>query len=241
MKNLHPILLHFGLAVKNLRLEKQMSQEELANRCGLHRTYISDIETGNRNVSLNNITKIARAIGIPLHEMFASVERFSRNGKKPITFHSPSPNRSKQPIEILLVEDDQNFIELILHELQQANINNNITIVRNGEEAIQYLFVKGMNAHPVPPSLRLVLLDLTLPLINGIDVLKRIRQEKSTKKIPVVVMTSSTSISDMEQCKKLDVEGYLTKPFKVTDFVSAMNKIGFNLYLIERLNFQTEN
>ncbi|MBI2429420.1 MAG: helix-turn-helix domain-containing protein, partial [Ignavibacteriales bacterium] len=135
MKDTTPILQHFGLVVKELRREKLLSQEELANRCGLHRTYITDIEHGTRNVSLKNISKIARAVEVPLHDLFGRVERHSNNGVKVSDRLSRLQNIKRSPVEIVLVDDDQEYVELILHEMQKRNIGNTVHAVRSGEEA----------------------------------------------------------------------------------------------------------
>ncbi len=234
MKDTTPILLHFGLVVKELRRERSLSQEELANRSDLHRTYITDIEHGSRNVSIKNILKIANAIGVSLHELFSRVERYSQSGLTLVSQHLPNEKlHQRNPVEILLVEDDQSYIELTLHELQKARISNPIYIVRNGEEALQFLFRGNATEHEDVQSPKVILLDLNIPLINGFDLLEHIRKNKKTKDIPVVIITSSTSEVDKERCKRLGVEVYLTKPINMTDFEEIMSKFGFHWLLLE--------
>lgn len=233
MKPTSPILFQFGLVIKDLRKRRRFSQEELANRCGLHRTYITDIEHGSRNVSLKNISKIARAFDMTPSDLFAAMDEYSKEGIQLISRRDRTEKVLKNPVEILLVEDDQNYVELTIHELQRVNISNHIHVARTGEDAIIFLFGTRTEPHPIPESLRLILLDLSLPLIDGHNVLKRIRTHSSRKDIPVVVMTSSTSPADQERCNELGVQGYLTKPLNAPEFITAMQKLGFMLYLME--------
>lgn len=233
MKDAVPILLHFGMVVKNLRREKQLSQEELANRCRLHRTYITDIEHGTRNVSLKNISKIAHAMDVPLQDVFARVDQYSQDGVHLIARtqdHSGSP---RHPIEILLVEEDQDSIELTLQELHQRNISNKIHIMRSGEEAIKFLYTgqpEGNTAVHIP---KVLLLELELPGISGLDVLEKIRSDKRTKQIPVIAMTSSAAEIDKERCHQLGVEEYLAKPLNIDSFSAVMRRMGFQLLLLQ--------
>lgn len=234
MKNTTSILLHFGLVVKDLRRKKQLSQEELANRCGLHRTYITDIEHGTRNVSLKNISKIAHAVEESLHDLFARVERNSQQGVHLIGQTLQQDTINRPPIEILLVEDDQTFIDQIWHELNKGKIGNKVHVVRNGEEALEFLFSVQSDENKLSSITRAIFLDLDLPTISGFEVLERIRKDKSTKDIPVVVLISSASGVDKDRCKKLGVEEYLTKPLNIDSLTVAMRRLGFRSLFLER-------
>lgn len=235
MKDTIPILLHFGLVVKELRRERSMSQEELANRSDLHRTYITDIEHGSRNVSIKNIIKIANAMSVSLHDLFSRVERYSQSGLKLVTQNQPvEKHYHRPPVEILLVEDDQSYVELTLHELQKAKISNLIHVVRNGEEALQFLFGFNPAKNEEEHSPKVILLDLYIPLIDGFDLLEHIRKNKKTKDIPVVIITSSTSEIDKERCRQLGIEDYLTKPINIVQFEEVMNRLGFHWLILEK-------
>jgi two-component system response regulator len=127
---------------------------------------------------------------------------------------------------LLLVEDDPNDRELIQLALESYHFVNQIDIVEDGEEALHYLF--GTGDHPPTRQLpRLVLLDLKLPKINGIQVLEAIRSDSRTKNLVVVVMTSSAEDRDLKSCYNLGVNSYIVKPFDFQQFVDISQKVGF--------------
>lgn len=219
MKDREPILQQYGTVVREIRRERHISQEELAHLSGLHRTYITDIERGARNVSLRNIIRIAGALNIPLSDFFGRFEAKLR-----------TDGRLHGPVEILLVEDDESFIELIQHTLQQLNITNTFHVVRDGAEALRLLLPEAAEQRPSAPSV--VLLDLTLPLISGMEVLQQLRKDPRTQALPVVVLTNSANESDRLQCRRLGVEEYLTKPIDVEAFSAVMKRLGFQFMMI---------
>jgi|SRR5882724_2700877 len=187
---------HFGAAIKNQRSRLDLSQEKLAELAGLHRTYISDVERGARNPSLGSIEKLARALQVPIAELF--------NGKNA---------SAKKLVEILLVEDMSQDIELTLRALKHANITNQIHVVRDGAAALNFLFCTGEYAdrheddHP-----QLILLDLGLPKVDGLEVLQRIKADSRTSSIPVVVLTASTHDRDLNISQRLGADAYIVKP-----------------------------
>lgn len=126
---------------------------------------------------------------------------------------------------MLLVEDDPNDVELIELALENYNFVNQIDVVEDGEQALHYLFgtEENQRAQPLP---RLVLLDLKLPKINGIQVLEAIRHHPSTQTLVVVVMTSSVEDTDLEACYHLGINSYIVKPFKFQQFVEVARQIG---------------
>lgn len=188
----------FGSAVKGKRAELHISQEELADRAGLHRTYISDVERGARNLSLESIEKLATALELSVSGLFA------RAGDK----LTPDPL-----VEILLVEDTPEDVELTLRAFRKARFVNPVHVVGDGEEALAFLFAKKTYAHrresPLPG---LVLLDLDLPKIGGLEVLRQMKADWRTRNIPVVVLTVSRHYHDAVECQRLGVETYITKP-----------------------------
>jgi CheY-like chemotaxis protein/DNA-binding XRE family transcriptional regulator len=227
-----PILRFFGMVVREFRKERRMSQEELANRSGLHRTYITDIERGTRNVSLKNITRIAEAIGIGLPEMFARFEVLSKQ-ESAAPDDAAALSYRRKPVEILLVEDDENFIELTVHALERWNISNTVHVVRNGADALEFLFEHSPSNEQRVPNPKVILLDLNIPLVDGFEVLERIRNNPKTKEIPVVVLTSSSGEADKARCSALGVDEFLTKPINAELFSSVMRRLGFHLLLLE--------
>ena len=131
-----------------------------------------------------------------------------------------------QPTQILLIEDDPNDVELIQLALDSYNFVNKIDVVSDGEQAIHYLF--GRDGQPPTQSLpRLVLLDLKLPKIDGIQILEMIRRSPLTRNLVVVVMTSSAESRDLKACYDLGVNSYIVKPLDFQQFVEMARQVGF--------------
>lgn len=128
-------------------------------------------------------------------------------------------------VEILLVEDNSADEELTLRALRRVNLVNNIDVVRDGAEALDYLFGEGAyrdrNGRP-----KVVLLDLKLPKVNGLEVLARIRADERTKRLPVVVLTSSREDRDLEEAYRLGVNSYVVKPVEFGAFGEAVSQLG---------------
>lgn len=131
-------------------------------------------------------------------------------------------------IEILLVEDNTNDLELTLHALNKHNLANKINVVRDGEEAMDFLFCKGKFADRSfnnAPSL--VLLDLKLPKIDGLEVLRAVKSDNRTRAIPVVVMTSSKQQRDLVESYQLGVNSYIQKPINFGEFQEVIRQLGY--------------
>ena len=125
---------------------------------------------------------------------------------------------------ILLVEDDPDHELLTIRALQRSNIANEVRVARDGEEAIAMLFGEGEQALPAVPQL--ILLDLKLPKVEGLEVLRRIREGEKTRMLPVVVLTSSDEESDIVRSYKLGVNSYIRKPVNFSDFAEATRQLG---------------
>ncbi len=138
----------------------------------------------------------------------------------------------KQFINILLVEDNPDDVELTIHALEKNNITNPVKIVRDGQEALDYLFHKGKYANSKHDLPNLILLDLKLPKVDGIEVLKEIKYDRKLKLIPVVVLTSSKEESDVVKSYDLGVNSYIRKPVDFDQFVETVKQIGFYWLLI---------
>lgn len=132
-----------------------------------------------------------------------------------------------QPLEILLVEDSPHDAELAIRALKKRNLANQLVHVRDGQEALDFLFgtgaYEGRDVHHQP---KVVLLDLKLPKVDGIDVLRRIRADERTKLLPVVVLTSSREDRDVIETYRLGTNSYIVKPVDFENFAEAVSNLG---------------
>ena len=134
---------------------------------------------------------------------------------------------TQQNLQILLVEDNPKDVKLTLHALREENLGNTIQVARDGEEALDFLFCRGEFAgrsFDRPP--RLVLLDLKLPKVDGLEVLRAVKGDPRTKAIPVVVLTSSREENDLVKSYKLGANAYIQKPLEFDAFRQAVKQLG---------------
>jgi len=137
------------------------------------------------------------------------------------------------PLEILLVEDNQNDVELALHALKKHKLANHIEVVRDGAEALDFVFARGAYGHrDINQTPRVVLLDLKLPKVDGLEVLRQIKADPRTRKIPVVVLTSSREERDVMESYNLGVNSYILKPVDFQQFTEAVRTIGLYWLLL---------
>ncbi|MFT4174122.1 MAG: response regulator [Rhodocyclaceae bacterium] len=127
---------------------------------------------------------------------------------------------------ILLVEDNPNDLELTLIALERSQLANQVVVVRDGAEALDYLNARGHYQGRLLGNPAVVLLDLKLPKIDGLEVLQTIREDRQLKSIPVVMLTSSKEESDLVRSYELGVNAYVVKPVEFTDFVAAIADLG---------------
>jgi two-component system, response regulator len=141
----------------------------------------------------------------------------------------------EEPLEILLVEDNPNDGELAMHALKKHNLANRIQVVRDGAEALDYVFARGEFSHrDINQIPRLVLLDLKLPKVDGLEVLRQIKADPRTRKIPVVVLTSSREERDVVESYDLGVNSYILKPVDFQQFSEAVRTIGLYWLLLNQ-------
>jgi len=137
------------------------------------------------------------------------------------------PERVNQNVDILLVEDNPNDAELAIRAFSKNNITNKLVRVSDGEEALDFIFARksfeGRNRLNIP---RLILLDLKLPKIDGLEVLKAIKEDNVTKMVPTVILSSSQEENDMIESYKLGVNSYIVKPVDFDQFIESVRDIG---------------
>ncbi len=137
------------------------------------------------------------------------------------------------PVEILIVEDNTSDSELMLRALKKDNLVNQIHVVEDGAEALDFIFCRGKyesRNHAKP--LKVVFLDLKLPKVGGLEVLRQVRENKASSKIPVVVVSSSREDPDIKTAYELGANAYVVKPVNFDDFIQAMRHTGFFWMLV---------
>ena len=139
------------------------------------------------------------------------------------------------PIEILLVEDNPYDVELTLRALKQYHIANHIHTVRDGAEAVDFIFCSGAYADRDFSAPKLILLDLKLPKLDGVEVLQRIKADPRTQQIPVVALTTSNAERDVKQCYQLGINSYIVKPLDFKQFSEAIRQVGLYWLILNRI------
>jgi two-component system response regulator len=139
-------------------------------------------------------------------------------------------------VDILLVEDNITDAELTIRELKKNNMANNLFHIRNGEEALDFIFATGKYAATrniqYPP--KVILLDIQMPKVNGIEVLAKIRSDDRTRVTPVVILTSSKENPDIQKCYDLGANSYIVKPVNFEGFAQAIKNLGFYWLLLNQ-------
>lgn len=129
-------------------------------------------------------------------------------------------------VDILLVEDNPADAELAMHALRAGKVAGNVSWVQDGAEALDFIFRKGIYAERFDQDPKVILLDLKLPKVNGIEVLKQIKQNDRTRRIPVVMVTSSSEKRDVEESYRLGVNSYVVKPVEFELYTETMQRAG---------------
>jgi len=139
-------------------------------------------------------------------------------------------------VEILLAEDNQNDAELTIRELKKHNMANNLVHVKDGEEALDFIFgrekyIERKNTIHFP---KVILLDIQMPKLNGIEVLREIKTDPRTQSIPVVILTSSKEHPDVQRCYELGANSYIVKPVNFEGFAESIRNLGFYWLLLNQ-------
>jgi two-component system response regulator len=138
-------------------------------------------------------------------------------------------------VELLLVEDNLNDAELIIRALKKNNLGNSIAHLSDGEEALDYIFARGkFSRRNIADRPKVILLDLKMPKVNGLEVLRSIKSDERTRSIPIIVMTSSKENSDIAECYKLGVNSYVVKPVNFENFSRAAAEVGYYWLLVNQ-------
>ncbi|MEP6675425.1 MAG: response regulator [Ferruginibacter sp.] len=139
-------------------------------------------------------------------------------------------------VDVLLVEDNLNDAELTMRELKKHNMANHLFHVKDGEEALEFIFATGRYAESreiaYPP--KIILLDIQMPKVNGIEVLEKIKSDDRTKTIPVVILTSSKEDPDIKKCYSLGANSYIVKPVNFEGFAESIRNLGFYWLLLNQ-------
>jgi two-component system response regulator len=135
-------------------------------------------------------------------------------------------------VDILLVEDNPYDAEMTILALKEHNLANHLHHVKNGAEALDYLFDPQGSLRQQTPHV--ILLDMKLPKVHGLEVLRRIKSDEQARKIPVVVFTSSNQDSDIEECYRLGVNSFITKPLEFESFIDVVSNLGLYWLLLNR-------
>jgi CheY-like chemotaxis protein/DNA-binding XRE family transcriptional regulator len=215
----------FGAAVRGRRNHLGFSQEKLAEIADLHRTYVSDVERGARNVSLESIERLAQALKISVSALFPQPE-VQRGNKK-----TGNP-QGRGLLEFLLVEDNPDDVELTLHAFNKARLTNNVHVVSDGARALDFVFCRGDYSRRTNKRQLLILLDLQLPKVSGLEVLRRIKADQRTHSIPVVILTMSREDGDVEECLRLGAQNYIVKPVDFQRLCRATPQLNLNWALL---------
>jgi len=207
----------------------RITQEELADRAGLHRTYIAGIERGARNPSLKSIEKIAKGLQLSIAGLFSPASG-------PGATHGASTpyDDGNELVDILLVEDDRGDGELVVSAFKRAQLGNRVHWVRDGAEALAFVFCTGAYANRrLENRPNVVLLDLNLPKVDGMEVLRRIKSDERTSMIPVVVLTASEHHRDVPECRLLGANACIVKPVDFHRFSQITPQLNLSWMLLK--------
>ncbi len=138
-------------------------------------------------------------------------------------------------VDILLVEDNPHDAELTLRALKKHNLANQVYVARDGEEALDFLFATGPSSSGIKCNrLKVILLDLKLPKVSGLEVLQKLKSDERCRTVPVVVLTSSQEDQDIQECYKLGVNSYVVKPVEFEAFAKTVADLGLYWMLVNK-------
>src|SRR5258706_10537596 len=219
----------FGAEVKRRRTDLGISQEVLAERASLHRTYVSDVEAGKRNPSLASIHRLATALGAPLSAVFCGAETVSPMPRPPFEV-----GMADRVVNILLIEEDPKAAQLTVALFKKFKLTNNLKVIADGAEALDFIFCRGAYAKRRIKNLpQVVLLDLELSQVQGLDRLRQIKADLRSRMIPVVALTPLRKDPRCREAIRLGAEDCLVKPLDFQSFSQIMPKLSFAWTLLK--------
>lgn len=184
---------------------------------------MTDIERGARNISIESIFKLAKALGLSISALFSpnypNKEKFLSFGAR---------DEDKEPLEILLVENDSKDVELTLEGFSQAKMTNQVHVARDGAAALDFLFARGKYSARAGKRLpQVVLLDLGLPKVHGLEVLRQIKQDERLRGLKVVVISASHDDQEINEAIRLGASAYIFKPVDFKRFAEITPELDF--------------
>lgn len=139
----------------------------------------------------------------------------------------------KKEVMILIAEDDEGHVALIQKNLKRAGIVNDIAVFKDGEEILNFLFRRGSGLHRKPNSPYLLLLDIRMPKIDGIEVLRQVKEDKELCKMPTIMITTTDDPREVEKCHEMGCSVYIVKPVNYDKFVEVIKQLGLFLLIVE--------
>jgi CheY-like chemotaxis protein len=137
-----------------------------------------------------------------------------------------------EPLKILLAEDDEGHASLIRRNLKRAGVRNDVVHVKDGQEALDYLHRRGAHASRPPGGRLLLLLDINMPRIDGVEVLRQVKADPATAKLPVIMLTTTDDPREVGRCYQLGCGVYITKPVQYDQFAEAVQRLGLFLDIV---------
>jgi two-component system response regulator len=224
----------FGAVVKGLRVGLGLSQEELAWQADMHQTYLSDVERGRRNISFLRLIRLVRALHVSLPDFFGAFEGpGSSEVAGPRLTRVPAPSGMEMAPaeggEILMIEDSSLDAALTRRAFLKAGVTNPLRVIRDAEIGLDYLFGTGEWKRRKRARPQLILLDLNLPRMPGLEFLRQVKADPRTRPIPVVVLTVSKIDHMIIECGRLGADNYIVKPVSIENFVKMIPHLNLHL------------